>query len=133
MNNDGKVDVADHVELSKIIMASRTNPDPGTDPTPVNPSGDDLETDKIKAMFTRGACSSINGKIQSGSKLNVKFFNLVLLLYWFQTVSGDVGDGDSGHPFDLNQEILVLPDSFDNAFDTLERTNGDADTTPHIG
>ena len=75
VNEDGKVDVADHVELSKIIMASGTNPTPGPDPTPVNPSADDLETDKITASFIGGAYSSVNGRIQSGSKLNVKFSN----------------------------------------------------------
>ena len=75
VNEDGKVDVADHVELSKIIMASGTTPTPGPDPTPVNPSADDLETDKITASFIGGAYSSVNGRIQSGSKLNVKFSN----------------------------------------------------------
>lgn len=76
VNGDGKVDVADHVALSSIIMGSGTKPDGGGDnPTPVNPSGDDIETDKITASFTGGAYSKINGKIQSGSKLNVKFSN----------------------------------------------------------
>ena len=75
VNKDGVVNVADHVELSKIIKAAGTNPDPGNDPEPVNPSDDDIETDKITASFTGGAYSSINGRIQSGSKLNVMFWN----------------------------------------------------------
>ena len=75
VNKDGVVNVADHVELSKIIKAAGTNPDPGNDPEPVNPSDDDIETDKITASFTGGSYSSINGRIQSGSKLNVMFWN----------------------------------------------------------
>ena len=42
---------------------------------PVDHSQDYLVTDKISAAFTGGAYSMINGKIQSGSKLNVKFSN----------------------------------------------------------
>lgn len=76
INGDKVVNVADIVTLLNIIMASQTKPDGGGDnPTPVNPSDNDLETDKIIASFTGGAYSMINGKIQSGSKLNIKFSN----------------------------------------------------------
>ena len=81
VNGDNKVDVADHVALSDIIMGSGAktdgdgvNPTP-VNPTPVNPSNDDLETDKIKASFTGGAYIKLNDQIQSGSKLNVKLSN----------------------------------------------------------
>lgn len=89
LNHDNKVDMTDVNELSEMILPggkeSGTNPDTGNDPAPVeptpvnptpdNPSNDDPDTDKITASFTGGAYSSINGKIQSGSKLNVRFSN----------------------------------------------------------
>ena len=83
VNGDNKVDVADHVALSDIIMGSGAKTDGGgvtptpvnPTPTPVNPSNDDLETDKIKASFTGGAYIKLNDQIQSGSKLNVKLSN----------------------------------------------------------
>ena len=42
---------------------------------PVDHSNDYLVTDKISASFTGGSISSINGRIQAGSVLNVKFTN----------------------------------------------------------
>lgn len=42
---------------------------------PVDHSNDYLVTDKVTASFLGGAYSMINGKIQGGSKLNVKFNN----------------------------------------------------------
>ncbi len=43
--------------------------------TPIDHSQDYLVTDKISASFTGGAYSQINGQIQLGSVLNVKFTN----------------------------------------------------------
>ncbi len=65
VNGDGKVDVADHVSLSSIIMSTGTKPD----------GGNDIETDKITAAFTGGAYIKFNDQIQSGSKLNVQLSN----------------------------------------------------------
>lgn len=42
---------------------------------PVDHSNDHLVTDKISASFTGGSYSMINGRIMSGSVLNVKFTN----------------------------------------------------------
>lgn len=42
---------------------------------PVDHTNDYLVTDKIAASFAGGAISSINGRIMSGSSLNVKFTN----------------------------------------------------------
>ena len=63
VNGDGKVDVADHVALSSIIMAGVVNP------------SDDIETEMITAAFTGGAYIKLNDQIQSGSKLNVQLSN----------------------------------------------------------
>lgn len=43
--------------------------------TPTDHSQDHLVTDKVTASFLGGSYSSINGRIQSGSKLNVRFNN----------------------------------------------------------
>ena len=75
VNGDGKVDVADHVSLSSIIMGMGAIPDGGVIPTPVNPSNDDIETDNVKASFIGGAYIKLNDQIQSGSKLNVQLSN----------------------------------------------------------
>ena len=58
---------------------------------------------------------------------------IIISLDWFQTVGGDVGDGDGSHTVDLDEEVLVLLDTFDDTLDTLEATSGDADTTTHVG
>ena len=55
------------------IRPVTTNPNAGG--TPVDHSQDYLVTDKVTASFLGGAYSSINGKIQGGSQLNVKFSN----------------------------------------------------------
>ena len=73
LNRDGVVDVADHVELTKIIMTSVTDPENGDDPD--NPSDDNIDTDKVTAHFTGGAYIKVNDCIQSGSKLNVQLSN----------------------------------------------------------
>lgn len=73
LNRDGVVDVADHVELTKIIMTSVTDPENGDDPD--NPSDDNIDTDKVTAHFTGRAYIKVNDCIQSGSKLNVQLSN----------------------------------------------------------
>ena len=55
------------------IRPVTNNPDAAGDP--IDHSKDYLVTDKVTASFLGGAYSSINGKIQSGSQLNVKFSN----------------------------------------------------------
>ena len=55
------------------IRPVTTNPNAGG--TPVDHSQDYKVTDKVTASFTGGSYSSINGRIQGGSKLNVKFSN----------------------------------------------------------
>lgn len=55
------------------IRPVTTNPNAGGDP--IDHSNDYLVTDKISASFTGGSISSINGRIQAGSVLNVKFTN----------------------------------------------------------
>ena len=48
---------------------------PNAEGGPVDHNQDYLVTDKVTASFLGGAYSSINGKIQGGSQLNVKFSN----------------------------------------------------------
>ena len=48
---------------------------PNAEGGPVDHSNDHLVTDNISAAFTGGSISSINGRIQAGSVLNVKFTN----------------------------------------------------------
>jgi len=55
------------------IRPVTTNPNAGG--TPIDHSQDYLVTEKVTASFLGGSYSSINGKIQGGSKLNVKFSN----------------------------------------------------------
>lgn len=55
------------------IRPVTSNPNAGGGP--VDHSQDYLVTDKVTASFLGGAYSSINGKIQGGSQLNVKFSN----------------------------------------------------------
>lgn len=55
------------------IRPVTSNPNAGG--SPVDHSQDHLVTDKVTAAFLGGAYSSINGKIQGGSQLNVKFSN----------------------------------------------------------
>lgn len=52
-------------------VTTNTNAEGG----PVDHSNDHLVTDNISAAFTGGSISSINGRIQAGSVLNVKFTN----------------------------------------------------------
>ena len=74
---------------------------------PVDHSNDYLVTDKISAEFTGGTISSINGRIMSGSVLNVKFNNassepvtlIEMQLY-------DSGSSSKGNNI-LNEEVDV--------------------------
>lgn len=74
---------------------------------PVDHSNDYLVTDKISAEFTGGTISSINGRIMSGSVLNVKFNNassepvtlIEMQLY-------DSGSSSKGNNL-LNEEVEV--------------------------
>ena len=104
LNGDNEVNVADHVELTKIIMATGTNPEPD----PVDPSGDDEpETDMISASFLGGAYSIINGKIQSGSQLNVKFSNKSSKSVTLTKVQlNDAETGSEGNNL-LTEEVVV--------------------------
>lgn len=55
------------------IRPVTTNPNAGG--SPIDHSQDYLVTEKVTASFLGGSYSSINGKIQGGSQLNVKFSN----------------------------------------------------------
>ena len=55
------------------IRPVTTNPNAGGDP--IDHSQDYLVTEKISAQFLGGSYSSVNGKINSGSQLNVSFRN----------------------------------------------------------
>lgn len=75
---------------------------------PVDHSQDYLVTDKISAAFTGGAYSMINGRINGGSQLNVKFTNgssESVTLVGIQLVDGSTGEiGNNG----LDSEVEVL-------------------------
>jgi len=58
---------------AKLIRPVTSNPNAGDDP--IDHSQDYLVTEKVSASFTGGSTYSINGIIQSGSVLNVKFTN----------------------------------------------------------
>lgn len=74
---------------------------------PVDHSQDYLVTDKITAEFTGGAYSMINGKINGGSQLNVKFMNgssETVTLIGIQLVDGSTSEaGKNG----LESEVEV--------------------------
>jgi len=59
--------------IGYAIRPVTTNPNASENQ--VDHSQDHLVTDKVTAAFLGGAYSSINGKIQGGSQLNVKFSN----------------------------------------------------------
>lgn len=75
---------------------------------PVDHSQDYLVTDKISAAFTGGAYSMINGRINGGSQLNVKFTNgssESVTLVGIQLVDGSTNEvGNNG----LDSEVEVL-------------------------
>lgn len=74
---------------------------------PVDHSQDHLVTDKVKASFLGGAYSSINGKIQSGSQLNVRFSNGSSETVTITKIQlGDAATGSEGNNM-LNSEVEV--------------------------
>lgn len=81
---------------------------PNAEGGPVDHSQDYLVTDKITAAFTGGAYSMINGRINGGSQLNVKFTNgssESVTLVGIQLVDGSTNEvGNNG----LDSEVEVL-------------------------
>ena len=71
INSLGKTQTNKYYGISIRPVTTNPNAEGG----PVDHSNDHLVTDKISAAFTGGSISSINGRIQSGSVLNVKFTN----------------------------------------------------------
>jgi len=87
------------------IRPVTTNPNAGG--TPTDHSQDHLVTDKVTASFTGGAYSSINGKIQSGSQLNVRFSNGSSETVTLTKIQlGDAATGSEGNNM-LNSEVEV--------------------------
>lgn len=87
------------------IRPVTSNPNAGG--TPIDHSQDHLVTDKVTASFLGGAYSSINGKIQAGSQLNVRFNNgssEAVTLVKIQL--GDAATGSEGNNM-LNEEVEV--------------------------
>ena len=75
--------------------------------TPTDHSQDHLVTDKVKASFLGGAYSSINGKIQSGSQLNVRFSNGSSEAVTLTKIQlSDAATGSEGNNM-LNSEVEV--------------------------
>lgn len=75
--------------------------------TPTDHSQDNQVTDKVKASFTGGAYSSINGKIQSGSQLNVRFSNGSSEAVTLTKIQlSDAATGSEGNNM-LNSEVEV--------------------------
>ena len=80
---------------------------PNASGNPVDHSQDHLVTDKVKASFLGGAYSSINGKIQSGSQLNVRFSNGSSETVTLTKIQlGDAATGSEGNNM-LNSEVEV--------------------------
>jgi len=87
------------------IRPVTSNPNAGG--TPTDHSQDHLVTDKVTASFLGGAYSSINGKIQSGSKLNVRFNNGSSEAVTLTKIQlGDAATGSEGNNM-LNEEVEV--------------------------
>ena len=87
------------------IRPVTSNPNAGD--TPTDHSQDHLVTDKVTASFLGGAYSSINGKIQSGSKLNVRFNNGSTEAVTLTKIQlGDAATGSEGNNM-LNEEVEV--------------------------
>ena len=87
------------------IRPVTSNPNAGG--TPTDHSQDHLVTDKVTASFLGGAYTSINGKIQAGSQLNVRFNNgssEAVTLVKIQL--GDAATGSEGNNM-LNEEVEV--------------------------
>ena len=87
------------------IRPVTSNPNAGGDP--IDHSQDHLVTDKVSASFLGGAYSSINGKIQSGSQLNVRFSNGSSETVTITKIQlGDAATGSEGNNM-LNSEVEV--------------------------
>ena len=87
------------------IRPVTSNSNAGGDTT--DHSQDHLVTDKVKASFLGGAYSSINGKIQSGSQLNVRFSNGSSEAVTLTKIQlGDAATGSEGNNM-LNSEVEV--------------------------
>ena len=87
------------------IRPVTSNPNAGGDNT--DHSQDHLVTNNVKASFLGGAYTSINGKIQAGSQLNVRFNNgssEAVTLVKIQL--GDAATGSEGNNM-LNEEVEV--------------------------
>lgn len=87
------------------IRPVTSNPNAGGDNT--DHSQDHLVTDKVRASFLGGAYTSINGKIQAGGQLNVRFNNgssEAVTLVKIQL--GDAATGSEGNNM-LNEEVEV--------------------------
>jgi len=93
-----------HYGLSIRPVTKNPNASSGT---PTDHSQDHLVTDKVKASFLGGAYSSINGKIQSGSQLNVRFSNGSSEAVTLTKIQlGDAATGSEGNNM-LNSEVEV--------------------------
>lgn len=89
----------------KVIRPVTSNPNAGGGP--VDHSQDHLVTDKVSASFLGGAYSSINGRIQSGSQLNVRFSNGSSETVTITKIQlGDAETGSEGNNM-LNSEVEV--------------------------
>lgn len=87
------------------IRPVTSNPNAGG--TPTDHSQDHLVTDKVTASFLGGAYSSINGKIQSGSQLNVRFSNGSSETVTLTKIQlGDAATGSEGNNM-LSSEVEV--------------------------
>lgn len=101
--NNGLVFNAKYWGVSIRPVTSNPNASSGT----TDHSQDHLITDKVTASFLGGSYSSINGKIQSGSQLNVRFYNgssEAVTLVKIQL--GDAATGAEGNNM-LNSEVEV--------------------------
>lgn len=89
-----------------VIRPVTSNPNANSG-TPTDHSQDHLVTDKVKASFLGGAYSSINGKIQSGSQLNVRFSNGSSEAVTLTKIQlGDAATGSEGNNM-LSSEVEV--------------------------
>lgn len=94
-----------HKSIGESIRPVTTNPNSGG--TSTDHSQDHLVTNNVKASFLGGAYTSINGKIQAGSQLNVRFNNgssEAVTLVKIQL--GDAATGSEGNNM-LNEEVEV--------------------------
>ena len=105
-------DISSHILSSSYkydgnpIRPVTSNPNASSG-TPTDHSQDHLVTDKVKASFLGGAYSSINGKIQSGSQLNVRFSNGSSETVTLTKIQlGDAATGSEGNNM-LSSEVEV--------------------------